>query len=358
MKEIQLEALGYNSTLENYRNENQLDAFLAGRVIIAQRERYTVLTETGQLETELLGNFRFTAESRADFPAVGDWVVVSPYDDQKGLIHAVYPRHSLLERNAVGRTAEKQVIAANIDFGWIVQSLNRDFSLNRLERYVTICHTAGITPVILLSKIDLVEERKLKEAVKEVQERFPDVSVFPFSNANSSGLAAIQSTLEQGKTYCLLGSSGVGKSSLMNLLSGDQLMDTGEINDRIGRGKHVTTHRELIQMPSGALLIDNPGMREVGIADGSSGLEVTFQEIEELAQHCKFKDCTHVNEKGCAILAALDAGELNEEMYENYMKLGREEAHYRATVQERREKEKQFGKMVKGIMKQKKKDKY
>ena len=325
---------------------------------MAHRERYIVLTEAGELEAELLGNFRYTAESKTDFPAVGDWVAVAPYDDQKGLIHAVYPRHSSLERSAVGKTAEKQIIATNIDVGWIVQSLNRDFSLNRLERYVTICHTARITPVILLSKIDLVDAVTLNDHVKVVLERFQEISVFPFSNAEGTGLAAIEETLERGKTYCLLGSSGVGKSSLMNHLSGDQLMDTGEINERIGRGKHVTTHRELIQLPSGTLLIDNPGMREVGIADGSSGLEVTFHEIHELAYDCKFKDCTHINEKGCAVLAALDRGELAEDIYEHFLKLGREEAHYRATVHEKREKEKRFGKMVKGIMQQKKKDKY
>lgn len=358
MKEIQLEALGYNSSLESYGVENQLNAFAVGRVVVAQRERYTVRTESRELEAELLGNFRYTAESKTDFPAVGDWVAITPYDDEKGLIHAVYPRHSLLERNAVGKTAETQVIAANIDVGWIVQSLNRDFSLNRLERYVTICHTAGIMPVILLSKIDLIEAVMLKETLNAVQERFQDISIFPFSNANGTGLEAIEATLEKGKTYCLLGSSGVGKSSLMNQLLGDQLMDTLEINERIGRGKHVTTHRELIQLPSGALLIDNPGMREVGIADGSRGLQVTFQEIEELAQLCKFKDCTHEREKGCAVLAALDSGELNVEMYENYLKLGREEAHFSATVHERRAKEKRFGKMIKNVVQQKKKHKF
>lgn len=358
MKDIHLEDLGYNHHLRSYRSENGLDAFLVGRVALEHRERYQVLTEEGELEAELLGNLRYTAQNRSDLPVVGDWVAIAPYDTGKGLIHAVYPRQTLLERKAVGKAGEKQPIAANIDVGLIVQSLNRDLSLNRLERYLTICHTAGIAPVILLSKIDLVDAEILNDTLNTVNDRFKEIPVFPFSNLDGVGLEEVLVNIDRGKTYCLLGSSGVGKSSLINSLSGVKLMDTGAISDRIDRGKHVTTHRELILLESGAVLIDNPGMREVGIADSSSGLEITFEEIHDLATTCKFKDCSHVNEKGCSVLAALESGQLSEDTYEHFMKLGREEAHYSSTVHERREKDKRFGKLIKSVMSQKKKDKF
>ncbi len=358
MNNIQLEDLGYNQIIKEHRSENQFKDLEIGRVALEHRERYQVLTEAGEIEAELLGNLRYSAESRADLPVVGDWVAFSPYDDRKGLIHSVYPRHSLLERSAVGKKGEKQLIAANIDIGWIVQSLNRDFNLNRLERYITICHSAGITPVILLSKIDLVTKEELHEHVRMVSDRLKDTQVIAFSNVDGAGFEKLQSTVERGKTYCLLGSSGVGKSSLINRLTGTQLMETGSISDRIDRGKHVTTHRELILLDSGAIFIDNPGMREVGIGDGFSGLEATFQEIGALANGCKFKDCTHLNEKGCAVLEALDSGHLDQEVYEHYLKLEREEAHFSATIHERRAKEKRFGKMIKEVVQQKKKYKY
>lgn len=355
---IQLEDLGYNQTIKDYRENNQLDELSIGRIALEHRERYQVLTEEGEVEAELLGNLRYTAQNRADLPVVGDWVAFSPYDDHKGLIHAVCPRTSLLERTAVGKTGEKQPIASNIDVGWIVQSLNRDFSLNRLERYMTICYSTGIAPVILLSKVDLVGHEELNEVLQTIGDRFRDIQIIPFSNADGTGLEEIKAIVQRGKTYCLLGSSGVGKSSLINGISGAQLMETGTISARIDRGKHVTTHRELILLDSGAILIDNPGMREVGIGDGSGGLEITFQEINELAVECKFKDCSHVNEKGCAVLGALDSGQLDTEVYEHYMKLEREEAHFSSTVHERRAKDKRFGKMIKEVVQQKKKYKY
>jgi ribosome biogenesis GTPase len=358
MKPTTLEALGFNDQFKEYRKAKQLDAFLLGRVSLEHRERYMVLTEQGEIEAELLGNLRFAAQSRRDFPAVGDWVALSAYDDHKGLIHAVYPRSSLLERQTVGKTGEKQIIATNIDYGLVLQSLNRDFSINRMERYLTICNNSNIQPIILLTKIDLVEADQVQASLEKIRERVADVPILALSNATGEGLEALQAMVMPGKTYCLLGSSGVGKSTLINSLAGHELMPTGAISESIDRGKHVTTHRELIVLDTGGILIDNPGMREVGIADGAAGMQLTFEQIYELAEQCKFNDCTHVNEKGCAILAALDSGALHEQTYENYLKLEREQAHYSATVHERRKREKRFGKMVKRIVKQKKGEKY
>ena len=346
--------LGFNEYLSTYRSENGLESFNLGRVILEHKERYVVLTAQGEINCELMGNLRYTAQSRSDLPAVGDWVALNEYDTDKGLIYEVYPRENVLERQAVGRNGEKQIIAANIDYGLIVQSVNRDYSINRLERYITICHAAHIEPVIILNKIDLVEREQLNEMLNEISERIKGILVFTISNLTGEGLDQLKPLIQAGKTYCLLGSSGVGKSTLINSLTGHSIMKTGAISEAIDRGKHVTTHRELIVLETGGIIIDNPGMREVGMTDSSSGLEMTFGQIYELAEECKFNDCSHQNEKGCAVLAALDSGELNEETYEHFMKLEREQAHFSATVHEKRKKDKAFGKMVKQVMKQKK----
>ena len=356
-REYHIDDLGYKDHLSQYRSDQNLESFEVGRVTSEHKERYIVLTEKGEITCELLGNLRFTAQSRSDLPAVGDWVALNVYDSEKGLIHAVFPRDNVLERQAIGRSGEKQIIASNIDYGLIVQSINRDYSINRLERYITICHSADIEPIIILNKIDLLQEVQLNEILSEVNERIKGVTVMAISNVTGEGLDQLRPLIITGKTYCLLGSSGVGKSTLINSLAGTEIMKTGAISESIDRGKHVTTHRELMVLESGGIIIDNPGMREVGITDSSLGLEMTFEQIHDLAHLCKFNDCTHHNEKGCAVLDALDSGELNEATYENYLKLEREQAHFSASVHEKRRKDKAFGKMVKQVMNQKKKDK-
>jgi len=273
-----LEDLGYDSELEKYRKELKLDSFEMGRVISEHKDRYVVKTKNTEYDAELIGNLRFTAESKYDLPAVGDWVAISEYDENKALIHAVYPRHSILERKAVGKLSETQIIATNIDFALIVQSVNRDFNINRLDRYLTICYASKIEPIVVLSKIDLIEKSELEHILEKINKRIKDILIIAISNQTQTGLDKIKSKLTKGKTYCLLGSSGVGKSTLINTLVGKELMITGEISDSIDRGKHITSHRELIVTENG-ILIDNPGMREVGIADSSSGLEKTFESI-------------------------------------------------------------------------------
>ncbi|WP_430811393.1 MULTISPECIES: ribosome small subunit-dependent GTPase A [unclassified Carboxylicivirga] len=348
--------LGFREYLRQYRSDNDLESLNIGRIILEHKERYAVLCEQGEIDCELIGNLRFTAQQRSDLPAVGDWVAVNEYDTGKGLIHAVYPRENILERQAVGRNGEKQIIATNIDYGLIVQSVNRDYSINRLERYITLCNTAKIEPIIVLNKIDLIEQKQLNNILSEVNNRVKGIIVVAISNLTGEGLEQIKSVIKAGKTYCLLGSSGVGKSTLINTLAGNQRMKTGAINESIDRGKHITSHRELIVLQTGGIIIDNPGMREVGLTDDQSGLEITFEKIYELTKDCKFKDCSHQNESGCAILAALDTGELNKDTYTNFMKLRREEAHFSATVHEKRKKEKAFGKMVKQFVNQKHKN--
>lgn len=353
-----LQELGFNTDLEAYRKEQNLDSLEVGRVVSEHKDRYVVKTNLKEFDAELIGNLRFTAESRYDFPAVGDWVAFTTYDEGKALIHAIYPRHSILERQSVGKSAQVQIIATNIDYAIIVQSVNRDFNINRLERYLTICNVSKVKPIVVLSKIDLIDEKTLEKLLGDVKKRLCEIPVVSISNQSQIGLDAIRTLLKQGTTYCLLGSSGVGKSTLLNLLAGKELMITGVISESIDRGKHVTTHRELIVLEKGGVLIDNPGMREVGITNTSDGLETTFDEIVELSQSCKFKNCSHTNEKGCAIKEAIENGEIDAESYANFKKMEKERSFFESTVEEKRKKDKNFGKMIKSVKKQRKKDKF
>ncbi len=353
-----LEQLGFNSTLDAYRKDHNLQSFEIGRVISEHKERYLVLTETAEMDAELIGNLRFTAEDRYDYPAVGDWVAVSAYDEGKGLIHAIYPRSSLIERQAVGLSGRIQIIATNIDYGLIVQAVDRDFNLNRLERYLTICNSSKVEPVIILNKIDLIKELELKAVLAKTKERIKQVLIIAISNQTQAGYTELDSLIEPGKTYCLLGSSGVGKSTLLNNLSGTEIMKTSTISSSVNKGRHTTSHRELIILKNGGILIDNPGMREVGIADTTGGLELTFDLIMESAKNCRFKDCSHQNEDGCAVLEAVEAGEISEESYENYHKMQREKIHFETAVHEKRKKDKVFGKLMKNVVKERKRNKY
>lgn len=345
-----LEDLGYNNQFEESRKERNLDSFGIGRVIQEHKDRYTVKTESEDFECELIGNLRYSVNDKSELPAVGDWVAISEYDEGKALIHAVLPRHSVLERKAVGSSGQTQIIAANIDVGLIVQSVNRDFSINRLERYLTICNTSHIEPIIVLSKVDLIDQSELEELLTQVSDRIKNVPIISISNQSQIGIDKIKESLQRGKTYCLLGSSGVGKSTLINSIVGEDLMKTGSISQSIDRGKHVTTHRELIVLEKG-ILIDNPGMREIGITDSLGGFEMTFDEIMKLSQDCKYSDCTHTNENKCAVLKALENNELNPESYENFLKMERERSHFESSVMDRKKKDKDIGKLIKNMKK-------
>lgn len=354
----QLENLGYNDRLEQMRIKLGFDGFEMGRVVAEHKERYIVKTEKGDFEAEITGNLRFTAQSREDFPAVGDWVALTLFDPDFSIIHGILPRYSVISRQAVGKFGEVQVIAANIDYALLIQAADRDFNINRLERYLTICNASGVKPNIVLNKIDLINEQQTSEIVAHIKARIKDVPVLAISNASKAGYDTIMSVIEKGKTYCMLGSSGVGKSTLLNNLSGKNLMRTDAISQSTNKGRHITSHRELIILENGGILIDNPGMKEVGIVDTANGLELTFDLIVRFAQHCKFKDCTHTSEAGCAVLEALERGETDQSSYENYLKMEREKAFFESSVAERRKKDKDFGKMLKNYKKDKNKNNY
>lgn len=352
-----LEDLGFNNFFEKYIIENDLKDFDIARVVAEHKELYVVKTLKGDFEAEITGNMRYTAKSREDFPAVGDWVLVKIYDDNFAVIHRILPRFSILKRRSSGKFLEVQVIAANIDYAFIVQSVDRDYNINRLERYLTICNSAKITPIIILSKIDLINELELEAIVNKIKSRISDVQIIPISNETKKGYDELKAIIKKGKTYCVIGSSGVGKSTLINNLYGNQKMQTETISESSKRGKHKTTHRELIILESGGILIDNPGMREVGLADINDGLETTFKNIHEISENCKFRDCSHTHEIGCAVIEAVNNGEIDKNSYGNYLKMLKEKEYFESTLIERRKKERDFSKILKNYKKFMKKNK-
>lgn len=348
---MSLDSLGCNDALEQSRVQCGFAEFAVGRVVSEHRERYAVMTEFGEREAEISGSLRHAARRREDFPAVGDWVALEFSDGNLSIIHGILPRTSVLSRLAVGGNRELQIIATNIDHALLVQALDRDFNLNRLERYLTLCHASGAGPIIVLTKTDLLERDAVDAVIDRVRHRVPGAPVIALSNLSGDGLDGLKALLVAGMTYCLLGSSGVGKSTLLNNLSGRSVVRTDAISESTNKGRHVTSHRELIVLEGGAILIDNPGMREVGIADTARGLETTFDQLYRIAQGCRFKDCNHTSEKGCAVLEAVASGEIDPSAYASFRKMEKEQAHAASTALERRHKDKAFGKMLKNYQK-------
>jgi ribosome biogenesis GTPase len=338
-------------------DENSAEFALA-RVVSEQKERYCIVTAQGEYDAEITGNMRYAAQGRDDFPAVGDWVRASLFENNFALIHSILPRYSVLKRSAIEKFGESQIIAANIDYSLILSAADRDFNINRVERYLTICNEANIKSIIVLTKIDLLDQSVIEGLRLAMSERIPNVPTVFISNETLSGYEQLNALLLKGSTYCMIGSSGVGKSTLLNRLSGKEVMKTADISAVTNKGRHTTSYRELVALQNGAIMIDNPGMREVGIGDSGKGLEITYDRIKELAQGCRFRDCTHENEAGCAVLAALANKEIDPSVYENFMKLENENRYFHSTVVEKRKKDRDFGKMVKNYMKDKKQGKF
>jgi ribosome biogenesis GTPase len=344
---MRLTDLGFTQELSQELSNPDLSGFAIGRVTQEHRERYVVSDGEQEYDAEITGNLRYSAASREDFPAVGDWVAMTAYEGGQAFINSILPRKSLLARRAVGRPGEKQVIAANIDVAFIVQAINNNFSINRLERYLAICHSAGIEPVLLLSKIDLVGEGEIAAALNELEMRGKQVNRILLSNTTRDGIDRILSFMEKGRTYCVIGSSGVGKSTLINNLLQKEVLRTGEISHSTNKGRHVTEHRELFVLGNGGIIIDTPGMKELGVTDDGDGITATFEDINELAQRCRFPDCRHVAETGCAVVEAVNNGTVSRDSYDNYLKIQKEQERFQTTIAEKRRREKQFGKLIK-----------
>ena len=337
---------------------NDIDLSELARVIAEHRERYQVQSSDGIFQAEITGNIRFAAQTRADFPAVGDWVRIMKMDESTAIIVGVLPRFSQLSRLAVHSSSETQLIASNIDVAFIVQSVGHDFNLNRMERYLSICYSSSIEPVMLLTKIDLIPDTELDDLKQKIHNRLPAISVIPVSSTTGEGYESLEKLLKASETYCFLGSSGVGKSTIINRLLMEEAMKTAEISVSTSKGRHTTSHRELFYLPNGSMVIDTPGMRELGMTDQSDGIEKTYAGISELAENCRYRDCTHTGEKGCAVLKAVDDGDLSVEVYENYLKLKREQERFSTSVHEKKQMGKIFGKMVKEANRERKRNKF
>jgi len=349
-----LENLGFDDWFQKQTDDKQLANHEVARVVSVHKESYVVTKGQGEVFAELTGNLLYAANSTLDLPTTGDWVYADFFDQEShGIIHGVLPRKRILKRKTAGKMVEFQLIGANIDVAFIIQSVDYNFNLRRLERYLVMVNESAIKPVILLSKSDLVSPEQLEETIKTILAAAPQAQIQAFSNLTGDNISTLKNSLLSGQTYCLIGSSGVGKTTLLNSLVGTQQFETQSVSKKENKGRHTTTSRELIQLENGALLMDTPGMRELGNLAIDSGLEETFSEISELAGLCKFHNCSHTNEKGCAILAATEAGTLDEGRYSNYTKMKKESEFYELSYREKRKKDKDFGKMIKTTLKHK-----
>ena len=350
-----LESIGFSGWFESRADGEMISIHDVARVVSVHKDSYTVTKGGEEIFAELSGNLLYSTESASDLPTTGDWVYTDFFDDDThAIIYGVLPRKTLLKRKAAGKLVDFQLIAANIDVAFIIQSLNENFNLRRLERYLVMVNEAGIEPVILLSKCDLMANEAVDEIKQKVIAVAPHANVVAFSNLDKENIDLIIGLLEQGYSYCLLGSSGVGKTTLLNSIIGNQEFETRTVSKVQSKGRHTTTSRQLVRLESGAMIIDTPGMRELGSISVDDGLDETFSEIVELSHRCKFTNCSHSNEKGCAILAAIDAGELTAERYQNYLKMKKESEFNEMSYLEKRKRDKRFGKMVKDVLKNKK----
>lgn len=323
------------------------------RVTAVDRGRYLVRNEHSEVPTETTGKLLYDADSTLDLPCVGDWVCVLYHDsDRRAVIHGVVPRKSSLRRKAAGNKVEYQVIAANIDTAFIVQSCHFDFNVRRLERYLVMVNEGRIEPLILLTKTDMVSNEALEQAVASIRRFGITHRILAISNVTEAGIDQVRETIQPGKTYCLLGSSGVGKTTLINHLLGRNALATRTVSGT-GEGRHTTSRRQLITLEQGGMLVDTPGMRELGLVGASEGMDDSYTDINSLATGCRFGDCSHTNEPGCAVLAAVEEGTLSQDHYRNFLKLKKESEFHEMSYLDKRRKDKAFGRFVKAAKKHK-----
>ena len=359
---MNIENLGWNDFFRVNFERYSTDGLIPARVSLEHKNIYRVLSEAGEFLAEVSGKFRHDTQLRSDFPAVGDWVTIAPRpSENRATIHQLLPRRSSFSRKAVlsggmpdtGGKTDEQVLAANIDTVFLVTGLDGDYNIRRVERYVTVAWDSGAVPVIVLNKADICDN--IGDVIEEVGSVAFGVPVLALSAAENTGMEQLNEYIEAGKTAAFLGSSGVGKSTLINRLLGEEKMKVTAVREDDQRGRHTTTHRELLLLPDGGIVIDTPGMRELQLWTDDEGLSRTFPDVEELIEQCRFRDCTHNNEPGCAVKRALEDGSLDGKRYQNYLKLQKELKHLsiRKDIKTQRQTYRKFDKMVRRVLKEK-----
>lgn len=356
---MNLKTLGFSTYFEEqltaFKEESKLANCVPARVTLEHKHSYRVLAEEGEWLATVAGHFAYTSQAREDYPAVGDWVLVEKMaGEEKAIIHKLFNRKSVFSRKVAGQEIKEQIVASNVDIVLLVMSLNADFNIRRLERYLVAAWDSGAKPVIVLTKADLCED--ITSMVREVELVAFGVDIFVTSARSGEGIEAIQTLFTEGVTGALLGSSGAGKSTLMNALSGEELMKVSGIREDDAKGRHTTTHRELIVLPSGGCLIDTPGMRELQLWDQSESLSSSFRDIEEFAAACRYRDCTHHMEPHCAVQQAISDGALEQSRLQSYFKLQKELAFIerKTNIQAKLNEQRKWKQIAKGMKKGKK----